>query len=187
VKYAFIHPHRQVWPITVQCRVLQASVSGYQASALEEATKVSARTETGRPLRPTAEHTVAAWLLAGLPERARAAFRALEVDGEPDAVVPMLDALVALSSGRIPASSVESACRGESDVLAVVQIFRRGEENRVFTYQGDSDQEDWAASPVADVMDVDIRAALSVAYARNVTFRDWLHRAQDGSHGPVLH
>jgi len=31
VKYAFIQRLRQVWPITVQCRVLQASVSGYHA------------------------------------------------------------------------------------------------------------------------------------------------------------
>jgi transposase InsO family protein len=29
VKYAFIQRHRQVWPITVQCRVLLVSVSGY--------------------------------------------------------------------------------------------------------------------------------------------------------------
>jgi transposase InsO family protein len=29
VKYAFIHRHRQVWPISVQCRVLEASVAGY--------------------------------------------------------------------------------------------------------------------------------------------------------------
>lgn len=31
MKYAFIQRHRQVWPITVQCQVLQASVSGYHA------------------------------------------------------------------------------------------------------------------------------------------------------------
>ena len=31
VKYAFIARHRQVWPITVQCRVLKVSVSGYHA------------------------------------------------------------------------------------------------------------------------------------------------------------
>jgi len=31
VKYAFIQRHRQVWPITVPCRVLRASVSGYHA------------------------------------------------------------------------------------------------------------------------------------------------------------
>jgi putative transposase len=29
VRYAFIQRHRQVWPITVQCRVLKVSVSGY--------------------------------------------------------------------------------------------------------------------------------------------------------------
>jgi transposase InsO family protein len=27
LKYAFIHRHRRVWPISVQCRVLQASVA----------------------------------------------------------------------------------------------------------------------------------------------------------------
>ena len=29
MKYAFVHRHRQVWPISVQCRVLRISVSGY--------------------------------------------------------------------------------------------------------------------------------------------------------------
>ena len=29
MRYAFIYHHRQVWPITVQCRVLLVSVSGY--------------------------------------------------------------------------------------------------------------------------------------------------------------
>lgn len=31
MKYAFIQRHRQVWPITVQCHVLEVSVSGYHA------------------------------------------------------------------------------------------------------------------------------------------------------------
>jgi transposase InsO family protein len=39
VKYAFIQRHRQVWPITVQCRLLEVSVSGYHAHL---ASKVSA-------------------------------------------------------------------------------------------------------------------------------------------------
>jgi putative transposase len=30
VKYAFIQRHRRVWPIRVQCRVLEVSVSGYR-------------------------------------------------------------------------------------------------------------------------------------------------------------
>ncbi|MCW5284081.1 IS3 family transposase [Verminephrobacter eiseniae] len=29
LKYAFIHRNRQAWPISVQCRVLQASITGY--------------------------------------------------------------------------------------------------------------------------------------------------------------
>jgi HTH-like domain len=29
LKYAFINRHRRVWPISVQCRVLEASVAGY--------------------------------------------------------------------------------------------------------------------------------------------------------------
>jgi putative transposase len=29
VKYAFIERHRRIWPICVQCRVLQVSVSGF--------------------------------------------------------------------------------------------------------------------------------------------------------------
>lgn len=31
MKYAFVARHRRVWPITVQCRVLEVSVSGYHA------------------------------------------------------------------------------------------------------------------------------------------------------------
>jgi putative transposase len=37
VKYAFIQRHRQVWPITVQCRVLRTSVSGYHAHGARQA------------------------------------------------------------------------------------------------------------------------------------------------------
>ena len=29
MKYAFINRHRRAWPISVQCRVLEASVAGY--------------------------------------------------------------------------------------------------------------------------------------------------------------
>ncbi len=29
MRYAFIERHKRVWPISVQCRVLQVSVSGY--------------------------------------------------------------------------------------------------------------------------------------------------------------
>ena len=29
MKYAFIQRHKRVWPISVQCRVLRVSVSGY--------------------------------------------------------------------------------------------------------------------------------------------------------------
>ena len=31
MRYTFIHAHRAVWPITVQCRVLQVTTSGYYA------------------------------------------------------------------------------------------------------------------------------------------------------------
>ena len=37
MKYAFIERHRQEWPITVQCRVLRASVSGYHAHVARQA------------------------------------------------------------------------------------------------------------------------------------------------------
>ena len=37
MKYAFIQHHRQVWPITVQCRVLRASVSGFHAHVARQA------------------------------------------------------------------------------------------------------------------------------------------------------
>ena len=37
MKYAFVARHRQVWPITVQCRVLQVSVSGYHAHLARQA------------------------------------------------------------------------------------------------------------------------------------------------------
>ena len=31
MRYAFIHAHRDVWPITIQCRVLEVSTTGYYA------------------------------------------------------------------------------------------------------------------------------------------------------------
>ena len=31
MKYAFIEQHRRLWPVSVQCRVLQASAAGYHA------------------------------------------------------------------------------------------------------------------------------------------------------------
>jgi len=42
VKYAFVACHRRKWPITVQCRVLKVSVSGYHAHLARHA----------RPMRP---------------------------------------------------------------------------------------------------------------------------------------
>ena len=42
MKYAFVARHRRVWPITVQCRVLEVSVSGYHAHLVRQA----------RPVRP---------------------------------------------------------------------------------------------------------------------------------------
>jgi putative transposase len=43
VKYAFIQHHRQVWPITVQCRVLRTSVSGYHAHVARQASTAPRR------------------------------------------------------------------------------------------------------------------------------------------------
>ena len=37
MRYAFIHDHRRQWPITVQCRVLKVSVSGYHAHVARKA------------------------------------------------------------------------------------------------------------------------------------------------------
>jgi transposase InsO family protein len=37
LKYAFIRRHRQVWPITVQCRVLRVSVAGYHEHIVRRA------------------------------------------------------------------------------------------------------------------------------------------------------
>ena len=37
MKYAFIERHRRVWPIAVQCRVLQASVAGYHEHLVRRA------------------------------------------------------------------------------------------------------------------------------------------------------
>jgi len=43
VKYAFIERHRQTWPITVQCRVLNVSVSGYHGRVTRRARNASRR------------------------------------------------------------------------------------------------------------------------------------------------
>lgn len=43
MKYAFIQRHRQVWPITVQCRVLKVSVSGYHGHLARQASHAPRR------------------------------------------------------------------------------------------------------------------------------------------------
>jgi len=43
VKYAFIQRHRRAWPITVQCRVLGVSVSGYHGHVARQASTTPRR------------------------------------------------------------------------------------------------------------------------------------------------
>lgn len=43
MKYAFVQRHRQVWPISVQCRVLQVSVAGYHEHFVRRASDVQRR------------------------------------------------------------------------------------------------------------------------------------------------
>ena len=43
MKYAFIQRHRQVWPISVQCRVLQVSVAGYHEHFVRRASDAQRR------------------------------------------------------------------------------------------------------------------------------------------------
>jgi len=43
VKYAFIQRHRRVWPISVQCRVLEVSVAGYHEYFVRRASAAQRR------------------------------------------------------------------------------------------------------------------------------------------------
>ena len=43
MKYAFINRHRRVWPISVQCRVLEASVAGYHEHFVRAASTAQRR------------------------------------------------------------------------------------------------------------------------------------------------
>jgi putative transposase len=43
LKYAFIQRHRRVWPISVQCRVLQVSVAGYHEHFVRRASTAQRR------------------------------------------------------------------------------------------------------------------------------------------------
>ena len=43
MKYAFIQRHRCVWPVSVQCRVLQVSVAGYHAHLVRRASDAQRR------------------------------------------------------------------------------------------------------------------------------------------------
>ena len=43
MKYAFINRHRKVWPISVQCRVLEASVAGYHEHFVRRASAAQRR------------------------------------------------------------------------------------------------------------------------------------------------
>ena len=43
MKYAFIQQHRRLWPVSVQCRVLQVSTSGYHAHLARRASAAQRR------------------------------------------------------------------------------------------------------------------------------------------------
>ena len=43
MKHTFINRHRRVWPISVQCRVLQASVAGYHEHFVRRASAAQRR------------------------------------------------------------------------------------------------------------------------------------------------
>jgi putative transposase len=43
VKYAFIEQHRRMWPVSVQCRVLQVSAAGYHAHLVRRASDAQRR------------------------------------------------------------------------------------------------------------------------------------------------
>ena len=43
MKYAFIQRHRRVWPISVQCRVLEVSVAGYHEHFVRRASAAQRR------------------------------------------------------------------------------------------------------------------------------------------------
>jgi len=49
MKYAFIQRHKLVWPISVQCRVLLVSVSGYHQHLSRRVHIASAVTSATRP------------------------------------------------------------------------------------------------------------------------------------------
>ena len=43
MKYAFIEQHRRLWPVSVQCRVLEASVAGYHEHFVRRASAAQRR------------------------------------------------------------------------------------------------------------------------------------------------
>ena len=43
MKYAFIHGHRTLWPISIQCRVLEASTAGYHEHVVRKASAAHRR------------------------------------------------------------------------------------------------------------------------------------------------
>lgn len=43
MKYAFIHAHQRVWPISAQCRVLEVSISGYHEHFVRSASSAQRR------------------------------------------------------------------------------------------------------------------------------------------------
>ena len=49
MRYAFVERHRGIWPIVVQCRVLQVSASGYHQQRLRQAADIG----PNQPHRPS--------------------------------------------------------------------------------------------------------------------------------------
>ncbi len=51
MRYAFIERHRGIWPIVVQCRVLQVSASGYHQHRLRQAADIGPNQPRNLPIR----------------------------------------------------------------------------------------------------------------------------------------
>ncbi len=160
------------------------------AAALEAATEIAESLKDFDLSRSTAETAVAAWLAAGEPSRARAlCSRSGHASNEAfPAIVDMIDTLTGLDEHRdLDLECWDGPSIPKYTVMSyVTALMRSPSEPTVFRYVLNDDDE----SPIVDVINADIYAALATAFRANQSARAWLLKevdAQEERKGRALH
>ena len=86
VRYAFVERHRGIWPIVVQCRVLQVSASGYHQHRLRQAADAGPNWPAVQPGRRLSDTALAVHIKAVFAEMKGAKPRTRSWTGLPSTI-----------------------------------------------------------------------------------------------------